>query len=89
MEIKINEDVKKIIEEQGKDFRVRSICSFRPALVPVEESTPKDTDIKVKIGKQTLYISFTQVKDFGLKEVTADMLCSTCFITDKIKRSFR
>jgi len=87
MEIKINEDVKRIIKEQKKDFRVRSICSFRPALVTVEESMPKETDIKVKIGKQTLYISFTQIKDFGLKEVTADMFCSTCFITDKAKKN--
>ncbi len=86
MELKINEDVKKIIKERGEEFRVRSICSFRPALVPVEESTPKGTDIKVKIGKQTLYISFTQVKDFGLKEVTADMLCSTCSIINKSKK---
>jgi hypothetical protein len=89
MEIKISEDIKKIIEEQGKDFRVRSICSFRPALVPVEESEPKGTDVKVKIGKQILYISATQINDFGLKEVNADMLCSTCFITDKAKKSIK
>lgn len=61
MKIEIDEKVKEYIKRQKKDFRVCSSCSGA-SLVPVEWSAPKETDLKVKIGSQTLYISAVQAR---------------------------
>lgn len=76
MNIKIEKDVKEYMEKQGKDFRVCTSCSG-PALVPTDYSSPKMTDIKVKMGDRTLYISKVQAP--FLEKIGMDMLdVSSC-----------
>ena len=50
---------------------VRYMCSG-PVIVPVEVKPPKETDIKVKVGANTLYISKVQAR--YIDRVTPDML---------------
>ena len=71
MKIQIDEDVKEYIRKRKKDFRVCTSCSGA-SLVPVEWSHPKDTDLKAKIGNQTLYISAVQAR--WLKRIDMKML---------------
>lgn len=59
--IQIDDDVKEYIRKQKKNFRVCTSCSGA-SLVPTEWSQPKETDIKIKIGNRTLYISAVQAR---------------------------
>ena len=61
MDIKIEKGVEEYIKKQKKDFRVCTSC-FGPALVPINLSEPKSSDIKVKIGENTLFISSVQAE---------------------------
>ncbi len=70
-EIEIDEDVKEYIKKQKKGFRVCTSCSGA-SLVPVEWSQPKETDIKMKIGGNTLYISAVQAR--WLRRIDLKML---------------
>ncbi len=67
----VDEDVVKMIEAEEQDYRVCTAC-IGPALVPVKVKKPKDTDIKIPIGKNTLYISRVQAQ--YLDRVSMDML---------------
>ena len=69
--IAVNEDVVKMIEEAGCDYRVCTAC-IGPALVPVTVKPPKDSDIRIPVGKQTLFISRLQAQ--YINRVTMDML---------------
>ncbi len=69
--IAVNEDVVKMIEEAGCDYRVCTAC-IGPALVPVSVKPPKDSDIRIPVGKQTLFISKLQAQ--YINRVTMDML---------------
>lgn len=76
MKIEIDKDVEEYIKKQKKDFRVCTSCSGA-SLVPVEWSRPKETDIKVKIGNSTLYVSAVQAR--WLKRIDMKMLdTSSC-----------
>ena len=59
MEITVDEDVKAFIIAEGIDFRLSTTCSG-PALVPTLIKPQKDTDLKIPIGDQILYISDVQ-----------------------------
>lgn len=61
MKIEVDDEVREYIRKQKKDFRVCTSCSGA-ALVPIDWSHPKETDIKVKIGGSTLYISAVQAR---------------------------
>lgn len=69
--IEIDDEVKEYIRKQKKDFRICTSCSGA-SLVPVEWSAPKDTDLKVKIGNHTLYISAVQAR--WLRRIDMKML---------------
>jgi len=69
--IEIDDDVKEYIRKRKKDFRVCTSCSGA-SLVPVEWSAPKETDLKVKLGNQTLYISVVQAR--WIKRINMNML---------------
>jgi len=71
MEITVDEDVKKLISEDGRDYRVCTSCTG-PALVPTTVKGPKESDIKVAIGKNILYISRVQAR--YIRRVTMDMI---------------
>lgn len=71
MEIPVDEDVIKYINAQGCDFRICTAC-MGPALVPVKVKGPKESDIKIPVGNQTLYISRVQAR--YIDRVSMDML---------------
>ncbi len=71
MEIPIDEDVKQYIASKGCDFRICTAC-MGPALVPVKVKGPKESDIKVPVGDQTLYIS--RIQAMYIDRVSMDML---------------
>ncbi|NOQ56307.1 MAG: hypothetical protein GQ477_05905 [Nanohaloarchaea archaeon] len=70
MEIKVDERVRDIIAREGKDFRVCTTCGGA-VILPVEAKIPKDSDHKISIGDQTLFISIVQAQH--IEEVTEDM----------------
>lgn len=71
MDIKVDDDVKKMIMSEGRDYRVCTAC-MGPALVPTTVKGPKDSDIKIPIGDNTLYIS--RVQAMYIDRVSMDML---------------
>ncbi len=71
MDIKVDDDVKKMIMSEGRDYRVCTAC-MGPALVPTTVKGPKDSDIKIPIGDNTLYIS--RVQAMYIDHVSMDML---------------
>jgi len=70
MEIIVDDDVKKMIMSEGRDYRICTAC-MGPALVPITVQRPKDSDIKIKIGNNTLYVSSVQAR--YINEITMDM----------------
>ncbi len=73
MEITVEPDVEKMIKEAGCDYRVCTAC-LGPALVPTSVKGPKESDIRIEIGDNTLYIS--QYVARYISRVTMDMLYS-------------
>ena len=71
MEIQVDEDVKQMIMREGRDYRVCTAC-MGPALVPTKVKGPKESDIKIPIGDNTLYIS--RVQAMYIARVSMDML---------------
>lgn len=69
--IQIDDEVKEYIRKQKKDFRVCTSCSGA-SLVPAEWSAPKETDLKMKIGNRTIYISAVQAR--WLRRIDMKML---------------
>ena len=67
----MDDDVKNLIISEGRDYRVCTAC-LGPALVPIEIKSPKESDIKIPIGDNILYISRVQAR--YVREVTMDML---------------
>ena len=71
MEITVDPEVEKLITEAGCDYRVCTAC-LGPALVPISVKGPKESDISIKIGDHTLYISRYVAR--YIARVTIDML---------------
>ena len=71
MEISVDEDVRQYIMSQGCDFRICTAC-MGPALVPVTVKAPKETDVRIPVGDQTLYISRIQAR--YVTHVSMDMI---------------
>ena len=71
MEISVDEDVNQYINAQGCDFRICTAC-MGPALVPVTVKAPKETDVRIPVGNQTLYISRIQAR--YISRVSMDMI---------------
>jgi hypothetical protein len=70
-EIEVEEAVAAYIREQGKDFRVTTTCSGA-LILPTSISPPKETDVSIRIGENTLYISIYQAR--WLKRIDRRML---------------
>jgi hypothetical protein len=60
-EIEVDEAVAAYIKEQRKDFRVTTTCSG-PLILPTSISPPKETDVAIRIGNNTLYVSIYQAR---------------------------
>ncbi|MCL2296194.1 MAG: hypothetical protein FWC29_03825 [Methanomassiliicoccaceae archaeon] len=71
MEITVDDDVRRLILSEGCDYRVCTSCTG-PALVPTTVKGPKESDIKVPIGDNTLYVSIVQAR--YVRRVTIDMV---------------
>ena len=60
-EIEVEEAVAAFIKEQRKDFRVTTTCSGA-LILPTSISPPKETDVAIRIGENTLYVSIYQAR---------------------------
>lgn len=60
-DITVNEDVADYIERRGCDFRVCTSCGG-PILLPVSMKPPKSTDLTIRSGNHTIYISIHQAR---------------------------
>ncbi|MBP7120345.1 MAG: hypothetical protein WC502_06365 [Methanolinea sp.] len=60
-DITVNEDVAEYIERRGCDFRVCTSCGG-PILLPVGMKPAKSTDLKIRSGNHTIYISIHQAR---------------------------
>ncbi|MGZ8889207.1 MAG: hypothetical protein ACXW1D_06670 [Halobacteriota archaeon] len=70
-EIEVEEAVAAYIKDQGKDFRVTTTCSGA-LILPISISPPKETDVSIRIGENTLYVSIYQAR--WLKRIDRRML---------------
>jgi hypothetical protein len=55
-EITLSDEVRHYLSGQPDDFRVCTSCGG-PILLPISVKHPKPTDIRVPLGRRTLYIS--------------------------------
>jgi hypothetical protein len=69
--ISVDQEVIDYIQKNKRDYRVSTSCSG-PVIVPTSVKAPKETDLKVKVGNNILYISRVQAR--YINRVTPDML---------------
>jgi hypothetical protein len=69
--ISVDQEVIDFVKANKRDYRVSTSCSG-PVIVPITVKPPKETDLKVRIGDNTLYISRVQAR--YIDRVTQDML---------------
>lgn len=67
----MDQEVIDFILKNDQDYRVSTSCSG-PVVVPITLKAPKTTDLQVKVGEHTLYISKVQAR--YISRVTPDML---------------
>lgn len=60
-EIPVTDEVIAYMDERGGDFRVSTACSG-PVLMSVKVKPPKSTDVAIKAGGHTIYISRYQLE---------------------------
>ncbi len=60
-EIPVTDEVIAYMDERGGDFRVSTACSG-PVLMSVKVKPPKLTDVVIKAGGHTIYISRYQLE---------------------------
>jgi hypothetical protein len=70
-EIEVEEAVAAYIKKQRKDFRVTTTCSGA-LILPISISPPKETDVAIRIGQNTLYVSIYQAR--WVKRIDRGML---------------
>jgi hypothetical protein len=70
-EIEVDEAVATYIKKQRKDFRVTTTCSGA-LILPTSISPPKETDISLRVGNNTLYVSIYQAR--WIKRIDRRML---------------
>ena len=70
-DINVDEEVRQFIVDTGKDYRVSTSC-YGPVMVPVEMKAPKVSDIRIRVGENTLYIS--KVQAMYIDRVTSRMI---------------
>ncbi len=70
-DIEVDGEVIEFIKRKKKDYRVSTSCSG-PVIVPTDVKPPKTTDLRIKVGENTLYVS--QVQARYIHRITPDML---------------
>jgi hypothetical protein len=71
MEIMVDPKVVEFVKSAGEDYRVSTSCSG-PIIIPTSVKPPKESDIRVKCGDQTLFISRVQAR--YINRITMDMV---------------
>lgn len=79
-DIKIADDVRAYMDERGGDFRISTSCSG-PVLLSVSVKPPKSSDIPIKAGEHTIYISRYQLD--WVSEITMRMVPRYFFTPDE------
>ena len=84
--IEVDQAVIEHIRHSGKDFRVCTDCSG-PVLMPTDLKPPKSSDLQVRVGLNTLFISRVQAR--YIDRVTMDMLYDPsrrlgCYLYDEL-----
>lgn len=77
-QIEVDQEVIDFILKNDQDYRVSTSCSG-PVVVPITLKAPKTTDLQVKVGEHTLYISKVQAR--YISRVTSDMLDEMRYLT--------
>jgi len=75
-EIRVDREVIDYIERNGRDYRVSTSC-YGPVILPIEMKAPKETDLRIRVGKHTLYVSIVQAK--YIDRVTKSMLYDSVY----------
>lgn len=75
-EIKVDEEVVDFIKKKRGDYRVSTSC-YGPVILPIKMKAPKETDLKIPIGGNTLYVSIVQAK--YVDRITKSMLYDADF----------
>ena len=69
--IEVDQEVIDYISKTGEDYRVCTSCSGA-IILPVSHKPPKESDLKIKAGKNMLFISRVQAR--YINRVTMDMM---------------
>jgi hypothetical protein len=57
----VDNEVKDFINREDRDFRVCTSCSG-PVLVPLDMARAKPSDIEIKVGDNTLFVSIVMAR---------------------------
>ncbi len=57
----VDDEVKNFINREDRDFRVCTSCSG-PVLVPLDMARAKSSDIEIKVGDNTLFVSIVMAR---------------------------
>lgn len=60
-EVLIQTEVLDYIQKRGCDFRICTSCGG-PILLPVRMKPPKPTDLQIKAGEHTIFVSIHQAR---------------------------
>ncbi|MDF1557756.1 MAG: hypothetical protein P1P80_06205 [ANME-2 cluster archaeon] len=55
----VDDEVKEFINREDRDFRICTSCSG-PVIVPTDLVPAKPTDVEVKVGENSLFVSIIQ-----------------------------
>lgn len=70
-DIPVSEDVIQYMDSRGGDFRISTSCSG-PVLMPIKVTPVKPSDIPIKAGEHTIFISRYQIA--WISEITLHMV---------------
>jgi len=70
-EVTVGQEVIEYINRRGCDFRISTSCGG-PVLLPVHIKPPKRTDLLLKAGNHTIYVSIHQAR--FLHSIRTDMI---------------
>jgi hypothetical protein len=69
--ITVTEEVAAYVRERKCDFRVCTSCGGA-ILLPTSVKPPKQTDLAIKVGEQTIYVSIYQAR--SVRSISRGML---------------
>jgi len=75
--ISIDREVMDYIAQRRQDFRLSTSC-YGPVIVPVDIKPPKESDLKIRVGNNTLYISRVQAR--YVKRITMSMVYDISYL---------